>query len=132
MVFDKVSIGLSLLCSLHCLAIPLLALLLPTASALSLENEGLHNILLALVLPISCSALFIGYKQHKNLNVLLIGIVGLIILCTTFWLGHAVLGEVVEKSITIMASLLIMYSHYLNYTKCLSDVDCSCHSENKI
>lgn len=123
--FDKVSIGLSLLCSVQCLALPLLALLLPTASFLSFEGEGLHNVLLLLVLPISCSALLMGYKQHKSLKVLLMGVTGLIILCGAFFLGH-----VMEKTLTVFASILVAYSHYLNFKHCSLDVGCSCHPES--
>jgi hypothetical protein len=128
MTLDKVSIGLSLLCSLQCLAIPLLVVFLPTVSFLS--GEGLHNILLVLVLPISGYALTLGYKQHQNVTVLLIGITGLIMLCMAFLLGHVVFGESVEKTLTVLASMLVAYAHYLNFKQCSFDVECDCHSES--
>ena len=39
---DKLAIGLSLLCTFHCLALPILLVLLPSIAALGLDNENFH------------------------------------------------------------------------------------------
>ena len=125
--YDKFAIGLSLLCTLHCLALPLLMLLLPTVSAVFLADEGFHSYMVMMVLPISSFALWVGYKQHHSFKILLQGVTGLIILSITVLLGHEQLGEVAEKLLTLLGSSFICYSHYLNYKMCQQQEHCDCH-----
>lgn len=60
--FDLSAIGLSGLCLIHCLALPLLAAALPALSAWA-EAEWLHVVFAGAALPISITAL---YKAHRN------------------------------------------------------------------
>ncbi len=125
--YDKFAIGLSLLCTIHCLALPLLMLLLPTVSAVFLADEGFHFYMVLMVLPISSFALWVGFKQHRSSKILLQGITGLIILSATVFLGHEQLGEITEKLMTLLGSSFICYSHYLNYKICQQQDNCDCH-----
>lgn len=125
--YDKFAIGLSLLCTLHCLAMPLLILILPTVSAVFLADEGFHFYMVMMVLPISSFALWVGYNQHHSFKILLQGLTGLIILSITVFLGHEQLGEVAEKLLTLLGSSFICYSHYLNYKMCQQQEHCDCH-----
>ncbi len=125
--YDKFAIGLSLLCALHCLALPLFMLLLPTVSVVFLKDEGFHFYMVMMVLPVSSFALWIGFKQHHNFKVIVLGFSGLIILCITVMVGHELLGETMEKLLTLLGSSLICYSHYLNYKVCQQQENCDCH-----
>ncbi len=129
--YDKFAIGLSLLCALHCLALPLFVLLLPTVSAVFFEGEGFHLVMVMMVLPISSFALWVGFKQHNNLKILLAGIMGLMILCLTVLAGHELLGELMEKVFTLLGSSFICYSHYLNYKECQQQDNCDCHHSGR-
>lgn len=80
-----------------------------------------------MVLPISSFALWVGFKQHKSLKISLLGIMGLIILCLTVLTGHELLGEVMEKLLTLLGSGFICYAHYLNYKSCQQQGNCDCH-----
>jgi len=125
--YDKFAIGLSLLCTLHCFALPLFMLLLPTVSVLLLKDEGFHFYMVMMVLPISSFALWIGYNQHHNFKVIMLGISGLITLCITVFAGHELIGETTEKLLTLLGSSFICYSHYLNYKVCQQQDECDCH-----
>lgn len=125
--YDKLAIGLSALCTLHCLALPLLILILPSISATFLVDESIHLIMAFLVLPVSGFALFLGLQQHHNHSVFLLGIFGLVILFFSILLGHELLGEIIEKLLTVLASCLVCYAHFLNYKYCQSNEDCGCH-----
>ncbi|MBT3888839.1 MAG: MerC domain-containing protein, partial [Nitrosomonadaceae bacterium] len=57
MVTDKFAIGLSLICAIHCLALPLLLIILPSMIALQLDNEIFHTLIIITVLPVSIFAL---------------------------------------------------------------------------
>ena len=50
-VTDKAAIGLSLLCAIHCLAFPLLVVLVPSLVALPLHNESFHFWMVVAVIP---------------------------------------------------------------------------------
>ena len=76
-VTDKLAIGLSLGCAIHCLSLPILLALLPSMTALQLDNEAFHFWMLVAVIPTSVYALTLGCKQHKRYRLLILGFIGL-------------------------------------------------------
>ncbi len=127
-IADKTAIGLSFVCTLHCLALPLLLLTLPAITALNLMDEAFHLWMLMVVVPVSLLALSMGCKKHKNLNVLLVSSVGLILLVAAAFVGHDLLGEAGEKTMTLVGALCISVGHYFNHRLCQSSRDCGCPS----
>lgn len=129
-VTDKSAIGLSLLCALHCSVVPFIAVALPTTAVLPLQNEAFHFWMVVAVLPISVYALTLGCKQHKRLQLLGMGLAGLSCLIAAVLLGEAVLGEVGEKTLTLLGAAIIAAGHYRNYTLCKKSHRCDC-TENE-
>jgi hypothetical protein len=101
---DKTAIGLSVLCTVHCLATPVVVTLLPSLFSLGLEDEAFHTWLVLFVIPLSAFALTLGCKRHRQLRVMITGFLGLLLLCLAPLLGHDVLGESGEKSLTLSSS----------------------------
>jgi hypothetical protein len=64
-LLDRVGIGASLLCAIHCLAAPFLLLLLPAAGSVW-SHPAVHWILAVLVVPLALWVLLKGYRQHRN------------------------------------------------------------------
>ena len=112
---DRAAIGLSMLCALHCLALPVMVALLPSLVALGLEDESFHIWLAVVVIPLSAFALTLGCAKHRRMGVLYTGLVGLVVLCVTPLLGHDYLGEYGERVLTLTGSLLIAVSHVRNF-----------------
>lgn len=113
---DKFAIALSSLCVIHCLATPLLLIILPSIGALFAHSHELfHQVILFFVLPVGLAALTMGYRHHQQNSVLASGLVGLGILFMAALFGHDYLGEAGETCATIVASLIIAYSHFWNY-----------------
>lgn len=123
---DKSAIGLSLLCSIHCLTFPIIITLSPTIAALQLDNEAFHLWMVLAVLPTSIFALTMGCKQHKHFYLIGLGLVGLTCLLLAVVLGEASLGEVGEKSLTVIGALIISFGHYKNYSYCATEESCKC------
>jgi len=123
---DKAAIGLSTLCALHCLALPIAIALLPSLAAYGLADERFHTWIILGVIPLSVCALTMGCKQHRQTNVLYIGFLGLLLLCLTPLLGHELLGETGEKFLTLAATALIVSSHIKNFRLCRKKTDCAC------
>jgi drug/metabolite transporter (DMT)-like permease len=126
-IADKTAISLSFVCALHCLALPLLLLALPTFSALNLMGEALHLWLLIVVVPTSFVALALGCKKHNNLNVLLVSSIGLMVMIAAALAGHDLLGETIEKTMTLAGAIFIAIGHYFNHRLCQKHS--ACHGE---
>ena len=125
-VSDKFAVGLSLACVLHCFFVPSFLILTSGVLSISLDNEFVHKLLVLVAVPISSFALIKGYKYHKTSSFLSYGILGLVALILAVVLGESNLGELGEKGLTLLGSILVAYSHFKNYKMCI-ELDCSCH-----
>ncbi len=128
-VTDKTAIGLSLLSAIHCLLFPFAMVLLPSIAALSLDGEAFHLWMVIAVIPTSAFALTLGCKRHKQHRVAVIGVLGLLVITLTALAGEHYLGEVLEKSLTVLGAMIITLGHYRNYRLCQQADDCGCPAE---
>ena len=125
-VSDKFAMGLSLACVLHCFFVPSFLILTSGMLSVSFDNEFVHKLLVLVAVPISSFALIKGYKYHKTFSFISFGILGLVALILAVLLGESNLGELGEKGLTLLGSILVAYSHFKNYKMCI-ELDCSCH-----
>ena len=125
---DKFAMSLSMICLIHCLFAPSFIILTSAFLSFSYDNAFMHKMILLLAVPISIFALIMGYKNHKTISFLLIGILGLLILILAVLLGERMLGEYGEKGLTLLGTIFVTYSHYKNHQVCIN-LDCSCHEE---
>ena len=116
---DGVAIGLSTICILHCLLMPLLLVLFPTALMSFFADESVHRLAVLFAVPISVFALTLGCGSHKRLWVLALGLVGLLLLLLPLLLPN----EATEKLLTVAGATLIAGSHLVNMKICRS-LDC--------
>ena len=123
---DKLAITLSAVCVAHCFLTPSLLIFSSGFLFSFLESELIHRLILLCTLPISILALALGYKNHKTINFLLIGIMGLTMLIGAIFFSEFLFGEFGEKGLTLIGSILVAYSHFNNYKICV-DSDCLCH-----
>ena len=131
MVTDKFAIGLSLICAIHCLALPLLLIILPSMIVLQLDNEIFHTLIIITVLPVSIFALTLGYKKHKRNWLLIVGFAGLLLLVIAVILGEETTGEFGEKLLTVLGASLVAAGHLWNFRLCQQLADCACPKHNK-
>lgn len=124
---DKAAIGISLLCTFHCLAFPLLIVFLPSLAALQLNDEAFHMWMVFAVVPTSVYALTIGCKQHKNYRLPVLGLLGVSCLVLAIALEETLLTETGEKILTVIGASIIAYSHYRNYQLCRNQENTACH-----
>ncbi|MDA9715501.1 MerC domain-containing protein [Bacteroidota bacterium] len=125
---DKVAVTLSAACVIHCFFAPSFIILTSGILSISIDNEFVHYLILLAAVPVSIFALYLGYKNHKNLSFLPFGIIGLFTLISAVLLGEAALGEMGERALTLLGSLLVAYSHFRNHQECKA-IECdSCHS----
>ena len=118
MLLDRASIGLSVICVLHCFATPILLAFAPSLLALPVADEKFHAVLIFLILPASLVALTLGCRRHGDMSVVYWGCSGLVVLLGTLVLGHDLLGDAGEKIMTVFGSGLVVIGHTLNFRAC--------------
>ena len=124
MTSDKLAISLSAACLIHCLFAPTLIIFAYSFLSFSVESELVHYIILMLALPISALALILGYRNHKVLSFLMIGIAGLSLMLLAVLLGEGTS----EKVLTVIGSCTVAYAHYKNHKVC-KELECNCHDK---
>ena len=118
MLLDRASIGLSVICVLHCFATPILLAFAPSLLALPVADEKFHAVLIFMILPASLVALTLGCRRHEDMSVFYWGGSGLFVLVGTLLLGHDLLGDAGEKIMTVFGSGLVVIGHVLNFRSC--------------
>ena len=63
---DKLAVGLSTACVIHCFFAPSLIVLSYSFLSFSIDSEFVHYLILLFALPISILDLGLGYKNHKE------------------------------------------------------------------
>ena len=121
---DKAAIGLSFACALHCLMVPLLLALFPSATLSGLEDERIHLGLLALIIPVSVFSLTLGCRLHRSLRVVALGVAGVCTLVFSAFLAHDIGGDSLETAGTVLGSSIVALSHALNFKLCRSAHAC--------
>lgn len=110
---DLYAATLSALCLVHCLALPLLASLLPLAGQLS-ENEDIHKVLALMAAPVT---LWIGSKSLRTDRApafVLIAFPGLGLLLAAAFLEPV---SAVEQPLTVTGAVLLASAHLRRWTR---------------
>jgi hypothetical protein len=119
---DGAAVGLSALCLIHCLALPLLVAGLPFFAQFS---EGhLHAQMLVVVLPLSIIALSLGFRHHRSAVIVSTGIVGMAILTIGATIAHEQLGIVADRIFTIVGALVLATAHFYNTARTREHKSC--------
>ena len=112
---DKSAILISALCIAHCILPPLLILFSPVIAGMAFfAEESVHLWLVGLVLPISVIAIGGGFLRHRNSLTLITATLGLLIIVVAAIFGHDVFGHEAEVVMTIIGSVILVYSHVRN------------------
>lgn len=113
-LFDGLSIGASFICLIHCLALPLLIMLLPALSAFLVVPESFHVWALVFAAPISLLALSVGYRHHRAASPLLIALPGLALMAIG---ALTTSSQWMETVLTVPGVLLLAIGHALNWQR---------------
>ena len=139
---DKLSICLSLCCILHCIALPVIILIIPSIASLWINNEKVHVILVLFAVPISLFAMAKSLRVHHNYKCISLAVIGLSLLVVAIFMHninfgsenshiaheeathheedehghheHGGIGETLETVFTVLGGLILLCAHYLN------------------
>jgi len=119
--WDKIGIGLSLLCVAHCILTPLVLSLLPVLGQLISEDVFHVWIGPVLIIP-ACLALIPGILKHKSKTPIILACVGIgLFIGATHAHGAS---ETVELLISLVGSGILIAAHKINHTYCKSCIKC--------
>lgn len=106
---DRSAIGLSGLCLLHCL-LGTLVLAVLSAGGSGLFGHGVHQVGLALAMPLALVGLARGVVRHGDWTVVAIGGFGIFCMVTALIIAHGA-GEV---GFTVVGVVLVAVAHLMN------------------
>lgn len=109
---DRGAVGLSLLCLVHCLALPLVIMALPAVGALVPPRWWVHPAIFALAVPMAAIALIRGWRDHRDPRPIILGGLGLALLGLGLFAAEASAGDVV---LTVLGGSVIAFAHLLNW-----------------
>lgn len=128
-MWDKIGLGLSGLCLIHCLIMPFFAAILPWLGML-IEDERIHLGFAAVTVPVAVIAFIPGFLKHHRQGVLALGMAGASLLLVGA-LGHDYVPHELEHWFTVCGGLLLVSGHYLNFrfgTQCCRQELCGKHA----
>ena len=109
---DGAAVGLSALCLIHCMALPLIVAGLPFLAQFA---EGhLHKQMLIVVLPLSIVALGLGFRHHRNVRIVVAGVIGMTLLSIGAIYAHDHWGLVADRTFTVSGALVLAAAHFYN------------------
>ncbi|QHL91982.1 MerC family mercury resistance protein [Sphingomonas changnyeongensis] len=111
-LLDGAAIAASALCLVHCLALPLVALMLPMLAAWVAWPEAFHLWAFAFAVPTSLVALALGVRGHRRAAPLLAGGAGLALLAAGV---AADVPEPAETLLTVAGALALARAHLVNW-----------------
>lgn len=109
--WDRLGIGLSGLCAIHCLLVPLFVSLIPLWPAMADLHEFTHLIFFLAIAP----AVILSIKNRKNLRSISGYLFTGLAIIFFAWFFNNQLGEYGEAGVTLIGSLLLIRGHWLNY-----------------
>lgn len=109
---DKAGITCSVLCTIHCLTVPLLAYSSPVFAKF-FKNEFIHLGLLTLLIPIVFIAFYQTYKRNRKKRPVVFGLIGATLLIAAILFEEANIPNL-EEALTTSGSIALVIGHILN------------------
>lgn len=108
-LLDRLAIGLSGLCLLHCMAgFVLLSLFALTGDWL---DHRVHVVGLVLAMPLAAVALWRGWRRHGQLAIGVLGLAGLLVMTASLAVTH---GDLAEMLVSMAGVSLLALAHWRN------------------
>ena len=128
---DRLGVGASVLCVLHCLMTPVLLSFSAVFAHLLPGEEVTHRVLALTVASLGCFALLLGFRRHRRSRILWLMITGLACIFAAAWFGDSFPAHWHEVALTFVGSAFMIAAHRLNHTFC-RNCECSSAASSKL
>lgn len=126
-VADRLGAAASLLCAVHCAALPFVLALLPALGLGFLANHGFERAFIACASALAVTMAVHGYRRHRAARVFALLVPGLLLLWIggfAFDLGHATLWH---SLFVVAGGTCVSLAHVLNLRLARThEPDCDC------
>lgn len=109
-LLDNAAVALSMICVLHCLALPIVVVAIPSLLSGAGHSDLTHVILFLVALPLSGFAMVYGYRLHKKLRYSVIAAIGVLALGG----GLMLHGLAYEVYVTLLGAVILAAAHLGN------------------
>ena len=122
--WDRIGIGVSGLCLIHCLALPLLLTFAPFVQLISDWHQPFHIGIFILAAPVAFISLRQGYRHHKKKLILLLGGLGCGLIFSNLLIDLSADTHLHTEELTlsllmnVAGGLLLASAHLLNIKLC--------------
>ena len=121
-LWDRLGIGLSGLCAVHCLLTSILLAALPLWSMAFTLDTWVHPVFAVLLIPTTLLALRRAVRHGHPRSVAVSMAAGLVLVLIALAAGHGVgAGAWTEAAITTLGSVLLISGHWRNWRGCTHD-----------
>lgn len=111
-LLDGLAISASLLCLVHCLALPLVIAALPALASLLRMPESVHLWMLAFAVPMSGLAVWLGWRRHGRIVPVVLALAGLALMS---WGALGGVAPGIETALTTLGGLSLAWGHVRNW-----------------
>ncbi len=119
---DIAGVLASTLCTIHCVLMPIIMVLLPVIAKPLMQHDFVHVGLAGFVLTFCLMAYVPGYLKHHDKRLIWIGISGVSCVFFATFVARQ-WGEIVEASIITAGNTILIFGHLLN-RKLLAHLRC--------
>ena len=126
---DFIGFGASMLCALHCAALPFFLSLAPLSGLQYLDNSWIEYGIILTSFFIACYSLIPGYARHRQKSALILVTVGFMLIGTGHFLGH----QWNESLLTSFGAVTVAVAHLVNwnYIRQINQKSPSCEQSKK-
>ncbi len=121
------------LCLVHCLLMPVVISLFPSAIPYLPGDAWVHRALATAIVLLGAIAFIPGYRIHRHKPLLALIAIGIVLILTVAWTGQAI-SRATELALSISGSLMLVTAHLLNRSFCRQCQSCTeseaCHTTN--
>jgi hypothetical protein len=122
MLVDHMGIGVSVLCLIHCLLLPLVIIFFPAIKlATSGIGEHFHEILYFLIIGVSLVSFIPTYLKSRKAIFMVNPLIALTLMSVAHFgeeLGYFEISSLPEIFLTSSGGLFLIYTHYHNIKYC--------------
>ncbi|MEZ4695351.1 MAG: MerC domain-containing protein [Rhodothermales bacterium] len=113
--WDRLGIGVSGVCMVHCLLLPVVISALPMWASAQQVHGWLHPVFAVLLVPTTILALVSGYRRHRNVTIVALMTIGLILVLAAAFPALESPGVVYETVMTMTGSVFLITGHFRNW-----------------
>ncbi|MEX0769796.1 MAG: MerC domain-containing protein [Balneolaceae bacterium] len=112
LLWDRLGIGVSGICAIHCLLFPIIISILPLWPLATTLHDWTHPVFIVLLLP---TIYFAARRSHYSKKITLPLFLGFVLVIFGWLLGHFWYGAGVETTLTLLGSAILIVGHWLNF-----------------